>query len=181
MKHLLAATLERDWFGQMVAGSPAISLALDQGELRLAASRQAPAELLADEVPGAFREGLWARDCAEAFLLNPRSGYYLEINLSPSGSWWACAFSAPLWRLTPQGLELKEVRSAGRIAADSWSAEWRIPLAQLPPELEFAANSTCANLTFCLGLVPQRFLSLHPLGNGIPDFHRPAAWPRFAN
>ena len=77
MKLLLAATLERDWFGQMVAGSPAISLALDQGELRLAASRQAPAELLADEVPGAFREGLWERDCAEAFLCLGQDGIAL--------------------------------------------------------------------------------------------------------
>jgi hypothetical protein len=173
---LLHAILEADWFGQPVAGVPALALSLEGGCLCLSGSRRIPAHGLPTDRPGEFIEGLWEGDCAEAFLLNPENGHYLELNLSPSGSWWACHFSAPRVRATPQGLRLAGATGEGLVEPEGWSARLRVPLASLPSELAFAPETSRANLTMCLGRNPQRYLTLCDLGGGQPDFHRPLHW-----
>ncbi len=173
---LLSKTITTDWFGQPIAGAPTIALALEGGALVLRAGRQAAAECHAKDAPNAFIEGLWEWDCAEAFLCNPVTGYYLEINLGPHGAWWACAFSAKRQRATPHGLRLAGATGAGTVGANQWQTELRIPLASLPAELAFSPAVTCANLTFCLGTNPQRYLTCRDLGGGDPDFHLPEKW-----
>ena len=173
---LLAATLHHGWDGEAVAGAPTISLAIEGDRLVLRGSRRAPADLLASDRSGAFMQGLWERDCTEAFLLNPDTGAYLELNLSPSGAWWACLFRKKLDRITPDGLRLAGATGTGHVETGSWTTELRIPLSSLPPELAFAPGRTRANLCFCLGHGPQHYLTLRDLGHGRPDFHQPERW-----
>lgn len=175
---LLARTLETDWFQAPVAGRPTISLAIEGGDLVLSGSRKLPAFCMPGDHANAFTEGLWNFDCAEAFLLNPENGSYLEINLSPHGAWWACLFSAPRVRATPHGMQLPGVAGRGTATSQGWQTQWRIPLANLPKELAFSPGTTRANLTFCLDREPQRHLTLHDLGGGKPDFHRPEKWAK---
>lgn len=174
---LAAAQFKHDWYGEPVGGAPSIELFLQDDHLVLRGARRAQAELLSIDQPGKFMAGLWDNDCAEAFLLNPDSGAYLELNLSPSGAWWACLFRGPRERITPDGLPLAGVVGTGRmVGEEAWAAELRIPLSSLPPELAFKPGHTRANLCFCLGQAPQRYLSWCDLGGGKPDFHRPQHW-----
>jgi len=43
---------------------------------------------------GEFTEGLWKADVVELFLHDQASESYLELNLSPTGAWWAKKFSS---------------------------------------------------------------------------------------
>jgi len=174
---LASATFTHDCSNQPIAGTPTLELSVQGDHLVLRATRQAPAQLLDTDRPGQFMPFLWQRDCAEAFLLNPDNGAYLELNLSPSGAWWACAFSAPRQRSTPEGLPLAGAIGRGKIGANAWSTELRIPLASLPKELAFAPGHTRANLCCCLGHDPQRFLSWCDLRDMKKlDFHCPDHW-----
>lgn len=48
--------------------------------------------MLPAELPPRRADGLWQATCFELFVLDPRSGAYLEYNMSPSGCWAAYAF-----------------------------------------------------------------------------------------
>lgn len=168
-------TLDRDWHGEAVAGNPRWALALDGADLVLrGAVDAAPARVPLDR-PGQFVEGLWEGDVVEAFLLNPATGYYLELNLAPFGAWWACAHSAPRVRVPAGAQRLDGGRTRMVAADDRWDSTLRVPVASLPAELAFDPAITRGNVTFCLGR-PQRYLTVADLGGGMPDFHRPERW-----
>lgn len=175
MSTSISTTLDRDWFDEPVDARPHFVLKLDEGTIVLSASvAKSPLIVAGDD--GSFREGLWNGDCAELFLSNPETGYYLEFNLSPLGGWWRCDFSAPRRRVEGSAVPLAGVTTRGSTASDRWSAELRIPVASLPEALAFSPEATMANVTFCLGDTPQRYLTLVDLGGGDPDFHRPSRW-----
>lgn len=99
----------------------------------------------------AFTEGLWTGDCGELFLSNPSSGYYVEVNLSPRGGWWNCAFSAPHVRvMDPPAPFAGVITSSSREADGGWIASITIPLDSLPAELQFDHEITTGNVCFCL-------------------------------
>lgn len=180
MPHVITATLDKDWFGAPVAEKPAFELRLDNGDIVLSA-KVAKEPLCVPDDAGAYTAGLWQGDCAELFLVNPDNGAYLEVNLSPQGGWWTCAFSAPRVSAANEPLPLASVSTTGAAANGAWSASIRIPVASLPRELAFDPARTCGNVTFCLGNDPQRYMTFADLGGGTPDFHRPRHWvPLFA-
>lgn len=135
-----------------------------------------------------FIEGLWTGDCAELFLSNPNTGFYIELNLSPVGSWWFCAFTAPHCRLlecaVPPGVITTASIPTSSGAPDNWSASLTIPLLSLPLELEFDPHFTTGNVTFCLHDNIRRpnkelFFSYYKLGDNTltsPNFHIPQKW-----
>lgn len=169
--------LRQDWFGVRHPAVPTFSLRLESGAIVLRAWATKPALMVADDKRG-YTAGLWEGDCAELFLLNPATGYYLEFNLSPKGGWWSCAFTAPRVRVPEGPVAVAGVSATGAVAPGSWRSELRIPVASLPPELAFDPATTRGNVTFCLGNDPQRYLTAADLGGGTPDFHRPAKWVR---
>ena len=167
--------LERDWYGEAVPGSPRWSLALEGTDLVLRGEVDAAPLRVPGDREGRFLEGLWEGDVVEAFLLNPATGYYLELNLAPGGAWWACGHEAPRVRTESGGSLLEGVRTSSLVGPEGWSAALRIPLAALPRGLAFDPAITRGNVTFCLGR-PRRYLSVADLGGGTPDFHRPERW-----
>ena len=167
--------IERDWHGEPVPGSPRWSLALEGSDLVLRGEVDTAPVRVAEDREGRFLEGLWEGDVVEAFLLNPATGYYLELNLAPGGAWWACGHTAPRVRAASGGSPMGGVRASALAVDQGWSAVLRIPLASLPPELAFDPATTRGNVTFCLGR-PRRYLTVAELGGGTPDFHRPERW-----
>lgn len=177
MEKILSARLDKDWFGQPVPAAPECELRLDAGSLTLRARVKKPPLTVAGDT-GGYAEGLWEGDCAELFLVNPKTGYYLEFNLSPKGGWWCCAFTAPRVRAPGAPRETPGVVTQASSDAASWSAEIRIPVASLPAEVAFDPAVTAGNITFCLGNAPQIYLTYADLGGGKPDFHLPGKWVR---
>lgn len=177
MEKNLSTRLDKDWFGAPVPAAPECKLSLDAGAITLRARVKKSPLIVAGDT-GGFTEGLWEGDCAELFLVNQKTGYYLEFNLSPKGGWWCCAFTAPRVRAPGAPRELAGVSSSGIPADATWSAELRIPVAALPAELAFDPAVTRGNITFCLGDNPQLYLTYADLGGGKPDFHLPGKWVR---
>jgi hypothetical protein len=103
-----------------------------------------------NEGEGAFIEGLWTGDCGELFLSNPSTGFYVELHLSPLGSWWCCSFSSPLCRVTDRPERFAGVTTSSSRQLDGWTASLSLPLSSLPLELQFDSQVSTGNVTFCL-------------------------------
>ena len=173
----LSVTLKTDWFGAPVSAAPRCELRLENGAIHLrAGAAKAPRVVAADT--GGYVAGLWEGDCAELFLVNPQTGYYIEINLSPRGGWWSCEFTAPRVRAPGAPRAPAGVITRANLARAAWEAAITIPVASLPKELDFDPAVTRGNITFCLGDTPQLYLTHADLGGGTPDFHRPDRWIR---
>lgn len=94
---------------------------------------------------GGFTPELWRQDVAECFLGNPRSGRYIEFNLSPGGAWWACVFTAPRVPLQPQpSPDSFAVETSVAWFADHWMARMSVPLELLAGEDIGAGTGTGA-------------------------------------
>lgn len=175
MTRRILATIDRDWFGAPAAARPHFELGLEAGHIVLR-GRAAKSPLVVPGDTGGYAEGLWNGDCAELFLVNPDTGYYIEFNLSPKGGWWCCEFTAPRVRAPGAPRALTGVATTATPSDSSWDSTIRIPVASLPPELAFDPAKTKGNVTFCLGDSPQLYLTHADLGGGTPDFHLPARW-----
>jgi len=165
-------TLDRDWYGDRVIGRPKWALWIHGGNLHFRGGADMPPFCLDKDQGGSFVEGLWDGDVAELFLFNPATGYYLEFNLSPKGSWWCCAFDAPRRRTVPSLAPLLGTRTESAMTEAGWNSALVLPLSSLPAALAFDPETTKGNVSFCLGS-PQRCITLADLGDGKPDFHRP--------
>lgn len=149
------------------------SLALDSERLWFAASHSKPASLHPESRPGRFVAGLWQHDVAELFLADPKSGRYIELNLSPNGAWWSCEFTEPRKQATSSEVPIPEVATFAELSPDgSWVAAMSIPLDLLKARIDFG-ETTRANVCFILESPKQRFLTTTDLGDGGPDFHQP--------
>lgn len=162
----------RGWHGEPVVPPVAFALAADDERLWLLAGRAAPATLHPDAVPGAFVAGLWRHDVTELFVGAAGEPGYMELNLGPTGAWWARVFDAPR---VPRGGP--DVPPAGiRTHADppgrhGWRAAIGVPLAALPAPLDAGAT---ANVAFVLTVPTTLHVSVAPPPPGPPDFHAPA-------
>ena len=138
----------------------------------------------------------WWLCWAELFLANPNSGFYVEVNLSPVGSWWFCAFTSPHKRHVEQPARLPGVTTTSSRNSDSWSASLTLPLVSLPLELQFDPSVTTGNVTFCLqnnrdhkqnnhkpcdyegGQLYFSYYRLRDEAHPSPNFHLPHKWRR---
>ena len=83
--------LTYDWDG--VAPPFAIQFLLGFSKEEIFFGIRSAEELLGRGAFGEFRSGLWEGDVVELFVHFSASTEYLEINLSPSGAWWAKRFA----------------------------------------------------------------------------------------
>jgi hypothetical protein len=172
--------LARDWFGEPVAPAAGFVLAKDAARLWFVASHRRPATLHPRSRPGRFQAELWRYDVAELFLADPRSGRYFEFNLAPNGAWWNCEFTAPRVPAEAEAVAMPEVATFAELGVDgAWVAAMAIPLELLRARLDFGPE-TRANVTFILESPEQRFLTAAKLGDGEPDYHRPAHFPQIS-
>jgi hypothetical protein len=126
-----------------------------------------------------YTSGLWDADVGEIFLCNPKTGFYLEINLDPNGSWWSCCFIAPHECAPNNPQPLIDIKTQSNSNEHNWNSSISIPLSALPQELEFDPLTTTGNITFCLSQNSKmQYVSYLNLGSGTPNFHKPQCWSR---
>ena len=167
----------RDWHGDPVDPVVGWCLVEDPECLWFIATRTKPALLHPASRPGRFQAELWKFDVAELFIASPGRARYLEVNLSPNGSWWSCFFKGPRQRENDEDIPLEGVRTYADLGPDGrWVAAVALPLEVLRAELDYGPDSPM-NATFILDSPAQRFLTVAPPTPGDPDFHRPDAFP----
>ncbi len=125
--------------------------------------------------PDGWRDELWERDVAEAFLrpddVDPL--VYKELEISPNGFWIDLKISHG---------EKKELRSGlrRRVTLDEhehiWTAELAVPMRSLTPEFD-PAKTWRVNFYRVEGTKEPRFYSAwSPTMTPAPNFHIPAAF-----
>lgn len=165
--------LEQVW-GASGGAAPKLRylLALDSDNLHFAA--RFPAALPVDRARlGCWREGLWQGDVAELFVADDAGAGYQEFNLSPSGEWWSCGFSAP--RLpgsgpVSAGVTVEYLFQQGAVLMSIARRELQVKCA-------FGQNSRI-NVCSILGSEPRCFYSCCALPGSTPDFHQPQHFER---
>jgi hypothetical protein len=168
-------SITTDWFGEAVPGNPHWSLRLSETALTLRGVVSAPPICIPEDREGVFVERLWEGDVVELFLLNPKTGFYIEFNLGPRGAWWCCTFDSPRKRTPYSPSPLPGVLTQATPTERGRDGTLVIPAKSLSPELAFDPGATTGNVAFCLG-APQQFCTVADLGAGLPDFHRPHKW-----
>ena len=82
----------------------------------------------ADAHPDTFTSGLWQHDVGELFIKHAEDDRYLEINLGPRGSWWACllgCYRQPAG--DPEQAPFVPKSIASEITETSWETRLTIP------------------------------------------------------
>jgi len=159
--------IDSDWQGKKLSPPAQISLSTQKGGLLLQAAREDSCRPHPLSHPHEFFEGLWEFDVAEAFILEPESGRYLEVNLAPNGAWWACLHSGIRERETRQP-SFEGTEALGKIEPNRWEASLF-----LPDSLFSSLEGLRINATFILNSPAQTFHSLAKLPGEQPDFHQP--------
>jgi hypothetical protein len=169
--------IARDWFGEPVADAPTFALLMDRENLWFLAGRGIPAISHPASAPGAFQAELWRYDVVEVFIAGPQGNRYYEFNVSPNGGWWSCEYVAPRVRATGEEIAFAGAKSHAITHPDgSWRVALSIPVAGLRELIGFGPGAR-ANVAMILETPGQRFLTVHDLGGGAPDYHRPKAFP----
>jgi hypothetical protein len=165
--------VSRDWFGSPVQEPCVFSIALDPVFLCFIGIFPSTIHIHPDSIPGQFTPELWKYDVSELFLANPRTGQYLEFNLTANGAWWASKFASPRIVSMPQPDFTKCVAfSRNNTRVNPSAAVLKIPLDLLKNEIDFALDSVI-NFAFIRETPTQRYLSAAALPGSEPDFHQP--------
>ncbi len=171
----LTQQLDHEWYGKEVTPAVEYSFTTDGESLIYRAAQAAPVTPHPEAKCGEFREELWKYDTAEFFIAAESGSPYVEVNVSPNGAWWACAFCAPRTAneqpLNPAGIE-----ASGVVTEQGWQCSIRIPLSNLA-ELGITPENCRLAATAILNSPDYIFLTTAEDTSGEPDFHRPHAWP----
>lgn len=120
------------------------------------------------EAPGSL-DGLWNFEVVEVFIADRQGVAYSEVELSPWGHFLGLRFVAPRVR---EGAHFPVSFDSAR-TGDRWSGRATIDRRFLP------ADPCRANAFAIHGLAnDRRYLAAAPLPTKVPDFHRPADFPR---
>ncbi|YCM43720.1 hypothetical protein V2O64_20655 [Verrucomicrobiaceae bacterium 227] len=169
----LGQSIPSDWFGQSLTIPTRVLFWIADERLHfLAHASQGPGQHHPDSRPSQYHAELWKYDVAEFFLLDPRTGQYLEFNLAPNGAWWSCGFSSPRTPSPGEPTAIPDLETHTRQEDRSWSAHASLPLAWLREHYHFGEPSKI-NATLILRSPDQIFLTAAAPPGGAPDFHRP--------
>lgn len=146
----------------------ATSLAVEDSQLIFSAKRASSCLPHPDSRENCFQAELWKYDLAEVFFWEPKIEAYLEINLAPTGGWWACWFDQ-VRVARPVQPAFSGVSASGTVSREGWAASIALPLSLFanPESLRY-------NVTAIVDSPKQRFLTAYDLGCAEPDFHRPS-------
>lgn len=154
-----------EWSGSPPPVDISFVVACSPDEILFGGEVRASASFEDGLVPGQFVEGLWGRDVLELFVGERSSPGYLELNLAPSGAWWACLFERYRERRSQQPFPC-----AARVwcerSGGSWRAALALPVASLGIELDLDRLRVCA-----ITGDPRRFSIENAPPAGAPDFH----------
>jgi alpha-galactosidase len=170
-----AIRFERDWRGEQADPQRATEVRLLWNEQTLFLrffARYRELHVFSDSRADGWRNELWERDVAEAFLQPDASDsrVYKELEVSPNGYWIDLNIAHG---------EREEMRSAlrRRVVQDSatrtWTAELAVPMRSLTPAFD-PKRSWRVNFFRVEGKVEPRFYSAwSPTMTPAPNFHVP--------
>jgi alpha-galactosidase len=177
-----AIRFERDWRGEL--GDP-----LRATEVRLLWNEQTlyvrfvacyrELHVFPDARADGWRNELWERDVAEAFLQPDASDLhvYKELEVSPNGYWIDLSIAHGEKEEMHSGLRRRVVKDD---SAMTWTAELAVPMRSLTPAFD-PARSWRANFFRVEGKVEPRFYSAwSPTLTRVPNFHVPEAFGHLA-
>lgn len=160
------AQIDKDWSGVPLASPLSYSLSLFENTLNLSG---AISTQLKPQAAQGFRDKLWESDVVEVFLGHTSQEQYLELNLAPSGAWWAQSFESYRKPSSEKvGFERLQPRIESRLEQNSWEFSFSIDLPSLPKPEELSCN-----VTAIFGTEERQYLSAVTPPKDItqPDFH----------
>ena len=168
--------LHEDWFGKSISPST-FTLAKDPESLWFISIFPGSANIHPAASPGQFTPELWKYDVAELFMANPKTGEYLEFNLTSNGAWWASKFSSVRVPSALQPDFTTHIHTHHDLTETHHSVVGlQIPVNFLKKEIDFGLT-TAANITTISNSPSQRYLSASKLPGAEPDFHQPIHFP----
>ena len=173
-----AICFERDWKGEQTDPQRATEVRLLWNEQTLFmrfSARYRELYAFPDARADGWRDELWERDVAEAFLQPDASdpGVYKELEVSPNGFWIDLNIARGEKEEMGSGLRRLVVQDA---AARTWTAELAVPMGSLTPAFD-PNRSWRANFFRVEGKVEPRFYSAwSPTRTPVPNFHVPEAF-----
>jgi alpha-galactosidase len=173
-----AIRFERDWKGEQADPLRATEVRLLWNEhtlfLRFLA-RYRELHVFPDARPDGWRDELWERDVAEAFLQPDVSEarVYKELEVSPNGFWIDLNISQGAKVEMRSGLRRRMTQDT---AANTWTAELAVPMQSLTPAFD-PKRSWRANFFRVEGKAEPRFYAAwSPTLTLEPNFHAPEAF-----
>jgi len=173
-----AIRFERDWRGEKADPQRATEVRLLWNEqtlfLRFLA-RYRELHVFQDARADGWRDELWERDVAEAFLQPDanETRVYKELEVSPNGFWIDLNIAHGEKEEMRSGLRRRVVQDT---AAQTWTAELAVPLQSLTPMFH-PKRSWRANFFRVEGKTEPRFYSAwSPTFSPAPNFHVPEAF-----
>jgi len=173
-----AIRLERDWRGQRADRQRSTEVRLLWNEqtlfLRFIA-RYRELHVFPNARADGWRDELWERDVAEAFLQPDASDarVYKELEVSPNGFWIDLNIAHGEKEEMRSGLRRRVAQDA---EARTWTAELAVPMRSLTPAFD-AKRSWRANFFRVEGKVEPRFYAAwSPTLTPEPNFHVPEAF-----
>ena len=175
-----AIRFQHDWRGEKADPQRATEVRLLWNEqtlyLRLLA-RYRELHVFPDARANGWRDELWERDVAEAFLQPDTSvtRVYKELEVSPNGFWIDLDIADGEKEEMHSGLRRRVVQNA---AAQTWTAELAVPMQSLTSAFH-PNRSWRANFFRVEGKTEPRFYSAwSPTMTPAPNFHVPEAFGR---
>lgn len=173
-----AVRFERDWRGEQ--GDPErateVRLLWNRQTLYLRfVSRYRELHVYADARADGWRDELWERDVAEAFLQPDASDprVYKELEVSPNGFWIDLNIAHGKKEEMRSGLQRRVIQGAGAL---TWTAELAVPMRSLTPAFD-PKRAWRANFFRVEGKTEPRFYSAwSPTLTPAPNFHVPEAF-----
>ena len=173
-----AIRFERDWRGEQADPERATEVRLLWNEQTLFLrffARYRELHVFPDARADGWRDELWERDVAEAFLQPDMSDarVYKELEVSPNGYWIDLNIARGEKEEMRSGLQRRVLQDA---AARTWTAELAVPMRSLTPGFD-PKRSWRANFFRVEGKAEPRFYSAwSPTLTPAPNFHVPEAF-----
>ena len=173
-----AIRFERDWRGAQSDPQRATEVRLLWNEQTLYVrfvAHYRELRVFADARADGWRDELWERDVAEAFLQPDESDarVYKELEVSPNGFWIDLDIAHGTKEEMRSGLRRRVTQEP---AEQTWTAELAVPMGSLTPEFD-PKQSWRANFFRVEGKIEPRFYSAwSPTLTPKPNFHVPEAF-----
>jgi len=173
-----AIRFERDWIGEQADPQRATEVRLLWNEETLFlkfVARYRDLNVFPDARADGWRDELWLRDVAEAFLQPDTSDprVYKELEVSPNGFWIDLSISRGQKEEMRSGLRRRVVQDA---VARTWMAELAVPMRGLTTAFD-PKRSWRVNFFRVEGKLEPRFYSAwSPTMTQVPNFHVPEAF-----
>ena len=177
-----AIRFEQDWNGQQADPQRATEVRLlwnDQTLFLRFFARYRGLHVFREARADGWRDELWDRDVAEAFLQPDVSDVrvYKELEVSPNGFWIDLNIARGEKTEMRSGLRRRVVQDE---AARAWTAELAVPMRSLTPAFD-PKRSWRANFFRVEGKAEPRFYSAwSPTFTPVPNFHVPEAFGHLA-